>query len=133
MRSIPTALIQLSPNFLAQLKKIAPRKKRSKLWYIVLFAVPAIIAFVVAHRPTRTFVVGKARAAYARIAAPPAAPPTVIVAPIAEPSATPVPSESVSAAPSAVAFVAPSASVAASVSASASVKPPSKPWVKRRK
>lgn len=33
--SMPTELIQLSPDYLAQLKRAAPAKRLSKLWYVI--------------------------------------------------------------------------------------------------
>jgi hypothetical protein len=55
LTDIQTALVRLSPAFVAAVKKAAGRRRRAKLPYIVGLAVLAMIAVLGADRSTREF------------------------------------------------------------------------------
>jgi hypothetical protein len=122
MSQLPTSEIALAPKFLDELKQIAPKPKRSKLWWILLLGV--------ASGGVWLGVTAKGRALVARLRHQAPAETTAKIATIASDAVTvptPVPSDSAapvaSAAPSAAAAT---VSASATPSASASAKPSTK-------
>jgi hypothetical protein len=60
--SIPTNLIELTPDFMAALKGVAPKKKRSRKWYVVAAVLLAGVLGVAAIPQARNAIVEKGRA-----------------------------------------------------------------------
>jgi hypothetical protein len=60
-RASRTDLLTLSPQFLAALRGIAPKKRSSKLPYILVFAVFAVLGILASDASARDFVVEKAQ------------------------------------------------------------------------
>jgi hypothetical protein len=90
--SVQTELLTLTPDFLDAVRKIAPKKRRSKVPYVILGAVLVVVAALSADRSTREFAVAKGRQVAANVKA---AEPTVSAAPVAPEQAAPAPTEAV--------------------------------------
>ena len=73
---MPTEMIQLSPAFLQQLKGIAPKKRRSKVWWVVLAAILGVGVWMAVSSSSRAFVVDKSHALVAHFKKQPAPQPT---------------------------------------------------------
>lgn len=95
---MPTALVTLTPDFLAALKKVAPKKRRSRARWVVACALLAVVAVLGFSRSAREVVITKGRPVVARIsarlhhapaAAPAAAAPAAVAAVPAAPAAAP--------------------------------------------
>jgi hypothetical protein len=93
---MPTALVNLSPAFMAALQKVAPKKRRSRLPFVLALAVLAVFAILASDRSTREFASAKVAARFHRApsaqpvnapSAPEAAPAVVVAA--AAPAAAP--------------------------------------------
>jgi hypothetical protein len=76
--AVQTELLTLTPDFLDAVRKIAPKKRRSKIPYIVAGTVLVILGALGADRSTREFAIGKGREVAANVKA---AEPTVGAAP----------------------------------------------------
>jgi hypothetical protein len=60
--SVPTALIKLTPQFRAAIGKIAPKRRRSKIPFIVAFGPLVFAAMFAADGSCREFAMDRARA-----------------------------------------------------------------------
>ena len=81
---VETELLMLTPDFLGALRDFAPKKRGSKVGYVIALAIIAVIGVLAADTSTREFGMTKGRAIAARLHRAPAA------APAAEPVNAPV-------------------------------------------
>lgn len=131
LSSLPTSEIVLPPDMHAELKAIAPKKKRPWLLYFILFVLVGAGAAVAAVKPLREAVLAKIAPKHDQPTAEPSADPAGSgPLPPAPVSASAVPPAIASSAPVAAVSAAPSASASAAPSASASAKPAPKPTVR---
>ena len=131
-----TSLLTLTPAFLDALKKVAPKKRRSKVPYVIALALLAVVAVLGADASTREFGLAKGQLIVARLhhapaSSPVSAPVAPVLAQVAPPAALPaIPAEPVvkadEAASTPVVVTAPAAKKSTKTPA-ASKKPQSRP------
>jgi hypothetical protein len=85
LMGVETALVTLSPDFVAALKDLAPKKRRSKVPLVVLLAIAAVLFALGMDKSTREFAITKARARGIGIVHQPQAPAPVVVTAVAAP------------------------------------------------
>lgn len=61
LSALPTSEIVLPPKFIEDLEEIAPKKRRSKLWYVVGLALVGVAVWLGVSRSAREIVVARAR------------------------------------------------------------------------
>ncbi len=66
LEAVPTAMIQVSPAFLDALRRVAPKKKISRVTYIVGLAMCMVVGVLAIDRSTRTFMVDEGHALVAK-------------------------------------------------------------------
>jgi hypothetical protein len=120
--SVQTELLTLTPDFLDAVRKIAPKKRRSMIPYIVAGALIVIVGALSAERSTREFAVAKARQIAANVKA---AEPTVGAAPVAAEPAAPAQEEAVVQVP--VVSIAPASSAVLNAAPPANARPEEPP------
>jgi hypothetical protein len=84
--AVQTELLTLTPDFLDAVRKIAPKKRRSKVPYVVAGALLVILGALSADRSTREFAMAKGREVAGNVKA---AEPTVGPAPVTPEQAAP--------------------------------------------
>jgi hypothetical protein len=88
LTGVHTALVTLSPQFVAALKSIAPKKRRSKVPLVILLGIAAVLFALGMDKSTREFAMSRARARGIGVVTRNPAPPPVAV--VATAPATPV-------------------------------------------
>jgi hypothetical protein len=91
---IDTASIRLPPAFLAELRRLAPRRRRARLIHVLAAALLAVVGALAADRSTRAFALEEGRD-FARRAAhrAPAQAPTITAAEAPAPTMSSAPAE----------------------------------------
>jgi hypothetical protein len=80
---VPTELLTLTPAFMDALRKVAPKKRRSKIPYVIALGVLAFLVMLGADASTREFGLSKLAALRSTPAATPAAAPAPEAVPTA--------------------------------------------------
>ena len=94
LAALPTSEVVLRPSLVDALHQIAPKPRRSKVWYVLGIAVLGLLVWMVATPSVRALIVAKGRQLVSGQAAVPATEVPGAAAPPVSPAALPEPSAS---------------------------------------